>query len=150
MPYWNVARILAPQGRLCLKVVNGCPILADFRASDTEEREGTVVEISRTLTLVPPRMTEKIVVSGSRGNGQYERRQRLYRSEEIYRMVECAGFSIVAVFSSADGTPFEPAISATMWLIVWNVKAASSKNRNGCDADRDHLQNRGLLFSGGR
>jgi ubiquinone/menaquinone biosynthesis C-methylase UbiE len=122
----NIARILVPHGRLCLKVVNGGPILADFRGSDTEEREGTVVAISRKLTLEPPRITEKIVVSGSRGNGEYERRQRLYRSEEIYRMVESAGFSVVGVFSSADGIPFEPTISATMWLII-ERKADTSK-----------------------
>ena len=122
----NFARILVAQGRLCLKVVNGGPILADFRGSDTEEREGTVVAISRTLTLEPPRITEKITVSGSRGKGQYERRQRLYRSEEIFRMVECAGFSVVAVFSGADGTSFEPTMSATMWLIL-ERKATSPK-----------------------
>src|SRR5215831_7188577 len=122
----NIARTLVPRGRLCLKVVNGCPILADFRESDTEERDGTVVAISRTLTLEPPRITEKLIVSGSRGNGQYERRQRLYRSEEIYRMVESAGFSIVGVFSGADGAPFKPTSSATMWLIV--ERKATSPN----------------------
>jgi len=90
------------------------PILADFRGSDTEEREGAVVTISRTLSMEPPRIRENIVVSGSRGNGEYERRQRLYRSEEIYRMVEDAGFSVLGVFSSANGTPFESAISPTI------------------------------------
>jgi len=62
-------------------------------------------------------MTENIVVSGSRGYGEYERRQRLYRSEEICRMIERSGFSVVGVFSNANGKPFEPARSATMWLI---------------------------------
>jgi SAM-dependent methyltransferase len=122
----NVARILVPHGRLCLKVVNGSPILANFRRTDTEEREGAVVKISRTLTLEPPRITEKIVVTGLRGNGEYERRQRLYRSEEICRTVERAGHSVVGIFSSADGAPFEPAISATMWLIG-ERKATSPK-----------------------
>jgi ubiquinone/menaquinone biosynthesis C-methylase UbiE len=113
----NIARVLAPHGRLCLKTVNGDPILADFRGSDTEEREGAVVTISRTLTLEPPRMTENIVVSGSRGNGEYERRQRLYRSDEICRMIEHAGFSIFGIFSSANGTLFDSARSATIWII---------------------------------
>jgi hypothetical protein len=114
----DVVRILVPRGRLCLKVVNGRPILANFRVNDREERDGAVVTISRTLTREPPRMTEKITVTGLRGNGEYERRQRLYRPEEMYAMVDRAGLSILGVFANADGTPFEPAISTAMWLIV--------------------------------
>jgi ubiquinone/menaquinone biosynthesis C-methylase UbiE len=113
----NIARILVPGGRLCLKVVNGIPILQDFRESDREEREGTVVEISRTLIPEPPRISEKISVSGLRGNGEYERRQRLYRPDEMYAMLERAGFSIVAVFSHSDGGLFDPAVSTVMWII---------------------------------
>src|SRR5262249_17854258 len=75
----GLARILVPKGRLCVKVVNGSPILADFRGSERVEHEGAVVTISRTLTLEPPCMTEKIAVTGLRGSGQYMRRQRLYR-----------------------------------------------------------------------
>ena len=67
----EAVRVLRPRGRLVLKVVNGNLILAGFRSSDREERDGTVVTLSRTLTLAPPRMTERIVVSGARGNGQY-------------------------------------------------------------------------------
>jgi hypothetical protein len=113
----DVERILVPHGRVCLKVVNGGLILAEFRPNDCEEREGTVVTISRTLVLEPPRIREKITVNGSRGTGEYERRQRLYRPEEIYNMVERAGFSIVGVFANADGTPFQPEVSTAMWLI---------------------------------
>jgi hypothetical protein len=100
-----------------MKLVNGTPILADFRDSDREEREGTVVTISRTLTLNPARMTEKIAVTGSGGNGEYERRQRLYRPEEMIEMFEHAGLSIVGIFADADGRQFEPETSKTMWII---------------------------------
>jgi SAM-dependent methyltransferase len=113
----GAAYILVPRGRLCLKVVNGGPIFADFRGSDREEREGAVVTISRTLTLDPPLMTERISVTGLRGSGEYMRRQRLYRSDEICGMVERAGFSIVSILATADGSPFESETSKTMWLI---------------------------------
>ena len=63
-------------------------------------------------------MTEKIVVTGLRGNGEYERRQRLYRPEELSGMVERAGLSVVGIFSNADGTPLDPAISTTMWVVA--------------------------------
>jgi ubiquinone/menaquinone biosynthesis C-methylase UbiE len=113
----DIARMLVPRGSVCIKVVNGSPIVANFRESERVEREGTVVTISRTLLLGPPRMVEKIALRGLHGYFEYERRQRLYRPEEMYEMVERSGFSIVAVFANPDGTPFEPAVSAVMWLI---------------------------------
>lgn len=113
----EAVRVLRPRGRLALKVVNGNLILAGFRNSDRVERDGTVVTLSRTLTLAPPRMTERIVVSGARGNGQYERRQRLYRSDELCAVLERAGLSIAGVFESATGTSFDPAASSTIWVI---------------------------------
>jgi hypothetical protein len=61
-------------------------------------------------------MIEKITVSGVRGDGDYERRQRLYRPEDLYQMLERADFSILAVSASADGTVFEPTSSTAMWL----------------------------------
>ena len=113
----EIARVLTPGGRLCLKVVNGGLVLAAFRETDREERDGTVVSVSRTLTLDPPRMTERIRISGSRGDGEYERRQRLYRVEDLRVALEHAGFAVVDVFARPDGTPFEPTLSSTMWIV---------------------------------
>ena len=65
----EAARVLTCGGRLGLKVVNGGQVIDTFRETDREERDGTVATVSRTLTFGPPRMTERISVSGSRGNG---------------------------------------------------------------------------------
>jgi SAM-dependent methyltransferase len=113
----EAARILRNGGRLALKVVNGGPVLDAFRESAREERDGVMVSVSRTLTFSPPRLTEKISVSGTRGHGEYERRQRLYRVEDLRAAVEHAGLSVVGVFSTPDGAPFDPAASATMWIV---------------------------------
>ena len=113
----EAARVLAPRGRLVLKVVNGGRVLDTFRQEDREERDGTVVTVSRTLTLGPPRMTERVRVRGSRGNGEYERRQRLYRKEEVLAALARAGFSVVGVFANSDGTRFE-STSPTMWIVA--------------------------------
>jgi ubiquinone/menaquinone biosynthesis C-methylase UbiE len=113
----EAARVLRTGGHLGLKVVNGGAVVDAFREQDREERDGTVVSVSRTLTLDPPRMTERISVSGSRGHGEYERRQRLYRVEELRAALEHAGFAIVGVFARPDGTPFEPRLSSTMWIV---------------------------------
>ena len=110
-------RVLTTGGRLALKVVNGGSVLDAFRETDREERDGAVVSISRTLTLGPPRMTEKIIVSGSRGSGEYERRQRLFRVDELVGALERVGLSVSSVVASLDGTRFEPTVSSTMWII---------------------------------
>jgi hypothetical protein len=100
-----------------LKVVNGGPLLADFRDTDRQERDGTVVSVSRTLTLDPPRMTERIRINGRGGHGEYERRQRLYRADELRAALEGAGIAAVDVFAGPDGTPFEPTRSPAMWIV---------------------------------
>ena len=113
----EAARVLTTGGRLVLKIVNGGVVLGEFRPTDREERDGTVVTIARTLTFEPARITERIRVSGRRGDGEYERRQRLYRVEELGAVLERAGFEVVDVYAALDGTPFEPAVSPTMWFV---------------------------------
>jgi ubiquinone/menaquinone biosynthesis C-methylase UbiE len=113
----EAARVVTSGGLLAMKVVNGGPMLDDFRETDREERDGVVVSVSSTLTLGPPRMTQRISISGSRGDGEYERRQRLYRFEELRAALEHVGFDVVDVFAGADGTPFEPAVSSAMWIV---------------------------------
>ena len=112
----EAARILTTGGRLACKVVNGGLVLDGFREQDRQERDGTVVEISRTLTLDPPRMTERLRLSG-KSRGEYERRQRLYRIDELRTALEHAGFAIAAVFARADGTPFEATQSFSIWIV---------------------------------
>ena len=111
------ARVLTSGGRLALKVVNGRPVLDAFREVDRQERDGTIVAITRALRLDPPRMTERIHISGSRGQGEYERHQRLYQVEELCAALERAGLSVVGVFSSPAGALFDASQSPTMWVI---------------------------------
>ena len=113
----EAARVLTTGGRLVLKVVNGVPILDAFRETGREERDGVVISVSTTLTTDPPRITQRISVSGPRGQGEYERRQRLYRVEELCAALEYVGFAIVGVFASPDGATFEPTVSSTIWIV---------------------------------
>jgi ubiquinone/menaquinone biosynthesis C-methylase UbiE len=113
----EAARVLTSGARLGLKVVNGGQILDAFRERDREERDGTVVTVSRTLTFGPPRMTERITLNGSRGRGEYERRQRLYRAEEVQAILERVGFRVAHAFASPDGAPLE-STSPTMWIVA--------------------------------
>jgi ubiquinone/menaquinone biosynthesis C-methylase UbiE len=113
----EAARVVTIGGRLALKVVNGGLVLDDFRETAREERDGVVVLVSNTLAFDPPRLTQRISVSGSRGQGDYERRQRLYRVDELRAALEHVGFSVVGVFANPGGTPFEPTASPTMWIV---------------------------------
>jgi ubiquinone/menaquinone biosynthesis C-methylase UbiE len=113
----EAARVMVARGWFAMKVVNGGLILKTFRETDREERDGTLVTISRTLRQAPPRMIERICVSGIRGNNEYERRQRLYRSEELCYGLERAGLSVVGVFASVAGVPFEPDTSPALWVV---------------------------------
>jgi SAM-dependent methyltransferase len=121
----EVARVLAPGGRLGLKVVNAKPILRGFRPADREERDGVVTEIRRTLTLDPPRLTEHLVISGPRGGGRYERRQRLYGIEDLGVALRNAGLMIAAVLSATTGGSFEPTSSPAMVIIGERVAGAA-------------------------
>ena len=113
----EAARVLKADGRLALKVVNGRPVLAAFREADVQERDGVVISISRALAIDPPRMTERISIKGPRGNAEYERRQRLYRVEELCAAAEHAGFGIAGVSASPEGGPFDAKASTVIWLV---------------------------------
>jgi ubiquinone/menaquinone biosynthesis C-methylase UbiE len=113
----EAARVLTTGGRLVLKVVNGASILDAFRATGREKRDGVVISVSNTLTTDPPRLTQRISVSGTGGRGEYERRQRLYQVEELCALLKQVGFAVVGVFAGPDGARFEPAASSTMWIV---------------------------------
>lgn len=113
----EAARALAERGRLMLKVVNGGCVLDDFREMEREDRDGTVTAVFNSLTFDPPRLTQRISVSGARGHGEYERRQRLYRVDELFALLERAGFTIAGAYANPNGAPFESAASSTMWIV---------------------------------
>jgi ubiquinone/menaquinone biosynthesis C-methylase UbiE len=114
----EAARVLRPGGSLVVKIVNGSPIVAAFRSGQLEERDGVVVEVTRTLSLAPARMIERLSISGARGSGQYERRQRLYRADEMAAALQAAGFAAVDISADAGGGAFDPATSSTMWIVA--------------------------------
>jgi SAM-dependent methyltransferase len=114
----EAARVLSEGGRLAVKIVNGGAILDAFRAHDREERsDGTIVSITRTLSRYPARMTERVRLDGPGGQHEYERRQRLYRVDELRAALEHAGLFVDGIFAAPDRTPFDPVASSTMWAV---------------------------------
>ena len=121
----EAARVLVPEGRLALKVVNGSHVLEAFRESDREEREGTVVTVFRTLTHGPPRMTERVSIRGTRGDGDYERRQRLYGAAELRDLFEQAGFADIAMFATPAAATLHPTASPAIWIVGGRRRAGT-------------------------
>ena len=113
----EAARVLRVGGRLALKVVNGGLVQDDFRESEREERDGVVVVVANTLAVDPPRLSQQLRISGSRGDGEYVRHQRLYRVDELRAALARAGFAAAKVFASPEGSPFDPSASPVMWVV---------------------------------
>ena len=117
----EAARVLRVGGRIVLKVVNGGQVLDDFRSSEREEREGVVVVVTNALEVNPPRLIQRLQISGVRGTGEYERRQRLYRADDICAALERIGLSGASVFASPDRSPFDHKASPAMWVVGQRV-----------------------------
>ncbi len=61
---------------------------------------------------------KRTVRSGTeRWNGEYERRQRLYRVDEVRAALDGVGLSVEGVFASPDRARFEYT-SPTMWIVA--------------------------------
>src|SRR5262249_49777347 len=92
-------------------------VLNDFRETEQEERDGTVVTVSNRLTREPLRLMQRLTIQGARDGGEYERRQRLYDAGELHAALERAGLSLVGVFASRDGAAFDSNVSPAMWMV---------------------------------
>lgn len=111
----EIGRTLKPGGRLLLKVVNGEIVLNDLRPIEHEEREGQVIDISRTLS--GRVMSERVRISGPRGGGEYRREQRLYRSSDLQQMLARVGMPMRSLSATSDGATFDPLTSPAMWIV---------------------------------
>jgi len=111
----ELARIVRPGGSVLMKVVNGHAVLRDLRKADREERDGQLIEISRTLS--GKRMTERLRMDGPRGAGEYRREQRLYDLNELRRMLEHVGLAVSSVSANPQATPFDEIASVSIWVL---------------------------------
>lgn len=114
----EAARVLAIDGRLALKVVNGGLVLDDFRETERQDRDGVQISVVNTLTSGPSRLIQRITIRGGPGHGEYERRQRVYRVHELGAALERAGLSVLDIFASPDRAPFDLATSSAMWIVA--------------------------------
>ena len=112
----KAGRVLRVGGHLAVKVVNATFVLADFRATERQERDGTVIDVVNTLSVDPPRLLQRLHISGSDGAPAYERQQRLYRADEICAALETAGINVTDVLADPQGTAFDPQTTPSVWI----------------------------------
>jgi ubiquinone/menaquinone biosynthesis C-methylase UbiE len=91
----EIVRVLAPGGRVAMKVVNADSLLAGFRPNDREERDGVVVELARTIAENATQLIEDITIHDRSSSRTFQRRQRLYRPPELFRSFADAGLGVV-------------------------------------------------------
>lgn len=114
----EIARILTPDGRVAMKVVNGRPVVAKFRTTDREEHDGVVVNLARTIS-PEKQMIENVTIDGPSGRREFQRRQRLYEPQELFAALERAGLRVINVSASlSSDTPFDDAVSPTIVVVA--------------------------------
>lgn len=118
----ELARVLAPNGRTALKVVNAGPMVENFISTAHEQRGDAGIELRRTLLSDPLRLVEDLEVTSRRGSRLYQRRQRLYDSRQVADKLKQAGFRTVESMSSITGGEFDPSTSPTMVVIAERVR----------------------------
>ena len=114
----EVRRVLAPGGRVLLKVANAEPMVADFRTADRESRGDSTIEITRSLLSGPPRLVEHLVIQSPQGSGTFERRQRIYSAAELRETIKAAGLQPGAVTATISGAPFDLRRSPSIVLVA--------------------------------
>jgi len=118
----EAGRVVRVGGRLAIKVVNGAFVLGDFHATERQERDGTTTDVVNTLSDDPPRLFQRLHISGPDGAGDYERHQRLYRADEICEALETAGVHVEGVFADPQGTAFDPQGTPGAWIFGVKVR----------------------------
>jgi SAM-dependent methyltransferase len=114
----ELARVLVPVGRVALKVANAVAIVARFRSSERDVNGERTLEIQRSLASDPPRLIEDIVIRGPERIDRYQRRQRLYRLDEVFTALENAGFVLIDMAATIGGAPFDPSTSPSMVIVA--------------------------------
>jgi SAM-dependent methyltransferase len=119
----ELGRVVAPGGRIALKVVNAVPMLEQFRATDQEVRRDATIAITRTLLADPRRLVEDITIRGPLGESSYQRRQQLYDRSSLLEAAGAAGFQPVSVAATFDGQAFDSRTSSFVVLVAERVGA---------------------------
>lgn len=104
----EIVRVLVPDGRFLIDLMNPGPVLANLAPRDFEESEGRRVDIERWYDTGSQRMNKRITVRTTGEEPRIFRESvRLYRPEEVTIGLRWAGLEVDALFGNFQGDPYE-------------------------------------------
>ena len=104
----EIVRILVPEGRFLIDLMNPGPVLANLEPRGAGESEGRRVEIERWYDSGSQRMNKRITVATAGEEPRIFRESvRLYRPEEVTIGLRWAGLEVDALFGNFQGDPYE-------------------------------------------
>lgn len=104
----EIVRILVPEGRFLIDLMNPGPVLANLEPRGFEESEGRRVDIERWYDSGSQRMNKRITVATAGEEPRIFRESvRLYRPEEVTIGLRWAGLEVDALFGNFQGDPYE-------------------------------------------
>lgn len=104
----EIVRILTPEGRFLIDILNPNRALQDLRPRETQVRDGRQVEIERWYDASTYRINKRIrVIEPGRPPREFMESVRAYSQEEVTIGLRWAGLEVSALFGNFQGDPYE-------------------------------------------
>lgn len=108
----EIVRILVPEGRFLIDLMNPGPVLANLKPRDVQEMDGGRAVIERWYDPAAQRVNKRIVVetpaeTREHGPRTFRESVRLYQPEEVTIGLRWAGLEVDGLYGSFQGDPYE-------------------------------------------
>lgn len=104
----EIRRVLRPQGRLVLDLMNPSRVRAELVPESSKEARGALVEERRALADGGRRVIKDVRMQLADGGERTWREDvRMYESAEIAELLRACGFELASVHGDFEGAPFD-------------------------------------------
>ena len=104
----EIVRVLVPEGRFLIDLMNPGPVLENLRPRDEQEMDGGRAVIERWYDPAAQRVNKRIVVeTPAHGPRTFRESVRLYRPEEVTIGLRWAGLEVDGLYGNFQGDPYE-------------------------------------------
>jgi SAM-dependent methyltransferase len=104
----EIARVLSPDGRYLIDLMNPGPVLAGLKPRESQVMEGRTMEVERWYDAGSQRVNKRIVVSAPGEPARtFLESVRLYQPEEVTVGLRWAGLEVASLFGNFEGDAYE-------------------------------------------
>jgi SAM-dependent methyltransferase len=109
----EIGRVLTPEGRFLIDLMNSGPLLAELKAHEVQELEdGRRVEIDRWFDADKKRINKRIAVTDPANSSEHPPRTflesvRVYQPDEVVIGLRWAGLEVDRLFGNFNGDSYE-------------------------------------------